>query len=1022
MIENKELEFPHYIILKASAGSGKTTVLTKRYVSFLLSSHIPFGGIRKILAITFSNNAAYEMKSRILTWLKDLYFKNTEAIQNFSEILSLNEDELSTSAERILEEIINNYSDFQVKTIDSFMTSIFKASAIDFDYAPDFEIIMNNEFFMNYAYDLFLKDIEEGFPKAEFFKEIIDKISPFRDSFIWDPADDVLKKLKDLHNVISSTIKQFDFQILDEEIEKIQNEIAQKMNLLIREVASSGLERNSNNRIFDSFSYILKTGNFKELIEKGITVPPVKKPKDKNLLRNYEYLINLWEEFKVVVEKYVYLYSRSYYSSYLKIFRDFEERLRRVKQKEAKIFIEDINKSLSGYINASVVPDIYFRLGDKIHHFFIDEFQDTSPLQWVNLTPLIENALSEGGSLFVVGDTKQAIYSFRGADYRIMRELEKKNVFPSAIKLVKELNINYRSKGKILEFVDVFFKEKIKEKDIYAEASYLTGISSYEQISKEGAEHEGYVEIAPFYVEDEESDEKIKDYLKRTIEDAKTRGYALKDMAILAFKNEQVVGISAILNELKFPFISYSSLDVRKRKVTVEILNMLKFLDSPIDDFSFSVFLLGDLYRRFIAHTEKVEEEAFLRQIEQFLLKYRENSPLYKYFQKEFSQRWERDFQKLFKLTGYLPLYDLITAILNNLRAFEVMHEEEATFLKLLEIVSVFESRGLGSIKDFIEFVSSPGDDEKVWNLSLGSDIDALQVMTIHKAKGLGFPVVIIFLEDLREKVDDYVIYESEGSNSIYIFKINNEMAKKSEILNEIKTWKKLSNTADTLNTLYVAFTRAQEELYIACKVKKESSFPFDVLKQFFGEKYGNKSSKPSLEIKDIRTISTEYDISEIDFPVVTEKIHLKEKERGDFIHRLLAEIEYFHEGLMEELSLKIEEISREMKKEVDSFEIKETLMNLFRNEEISKFFISFPDRLVFNEFEVVDGNGLVHRLDRVVIDPDKLTVIEYKTGHPSEEHKEQLKLYLKLISQIYEKLKVQGCLYYLDLGEIRWS
>lgn len=1019
MIDNKVLEFPHYIILKASAGSGKTTALTKRYVSFLLSPHIPHNGLRKILAITFSNNAAYEMKSRILKWLKDLYFKNAEVIQSFSEILSLNEEELSSSAGEVLDEIINNYSDFQVKTIDSFMTSIFKASAVDFDYNSDFEIIMNNEFFMNYAYDLFLKDLEEGTYKAEIFKEIIEKISPFRNSFIWNPAEDIFKKIKDLYQVRSSTVKEFYFTSLDSAVKDIENELIEIIKETMKEVSSSGFERNLKNQIFDSFDTIIRTRNFKEIIERGINTPPVKKPKDKVLLGTYEKIIFLWQKFQELVAKYAYLYGITFYSAYIKIFRDFEESLKRIKQKEGKIFIEDINKMLSEYLNISLIPDVYFRLGEKIHHFLIDEFQDTSPLQWANLKPLIENALSEGGSLFVVGDTKQAIYSFRGADYRIMRQLEREHIFLSSAKKIEELNINYRSKGKILEFIDEFFKEKIKAKDLYLEASCLTGINSYEQTSQAGTDNEGYVEIKAFYAEDDESEIAVREYLLRTITGVQERGYALKDIAILAFKNEQVVAISSLLNELKLPFISYSSLDVRKRKITIEILNLLKFLDSPIDDFSFSVFILGDLYKRFMAQIENTEEKIIFREIEQFILKNRDFSPFYKCFQTHFPQIWQNYFQKLFRLTGYLPLYDLLIAIFNSFKVFDIMPEEEATFLKILEVVKIFEGKRLGSIKDFIEFVSSTGDDERIWNISLGSDIDAIQVMTIHKAKGLGFPVVILFLEDLRDKVNEYIIHETE--KGINLLKITNELANKSEIFRAIKDAEKVSRMTEILNTLYVAFTRAQEELYLLCKVKKEKSFPFDVLGEFFDKNYGSKSYKIPSKFSEFSTISVEHYYFEMDFPVMSEKIHLKEKQRGDFIHHFLSEIEYFYEGFFDELELKIEKLSREMKKHFDVMEIKKIIMDMFNNEEMIELFIPKTGRKFFNEFEISDENGLIHRIDRVVIDSDKVTLIEYKTGNPSEEHIRQLKLYLKLISSIYRNFNMRGCLYYLDLRKIRW-
>src|SRR4030043_1667655 len=138
-----DIRFPQITLLKASAGSGKTYSLTERFVQFLLSNKIPQNHLRNILAISFSNNAAKEMKERILSWLKDIYFNDPEKIGKLSEIVSLRKEDLPARAEAMIDEILKNYTEFQVKTIDSFMTSIYKASAINLGYSPDFDIVMS---------------------------------------------------------------------------------------------------------------------------------------------------------------------------------------------------------------------------------------------------------------------------------------------------------------------------------------------------------------------------------------------------------------------------------------------------------------------------------------------------------------------------------------------------------------------------------------------------------------------------------------------------------------------------------------------------------------------------------------------------------------------------------------------------------------------------------------------------------------------------------------------------------------
>jgi len=160
--KDNSIHFPHFTVLKASAGSGKTYALTRRIVLFLLSEKIPQNSLRNILAITFSNNAAKEMKERTLDWLKEIHFGNPNKIAELVEMTSQPAEVMKNKAAEIINEILENYTDFQIKTIDSFMTTVFKASAIDFGYNPDFEILMDNSFLMAYAFNLFLRNVKEG--------------------------------------------------------------------------------------------------------------------------------------------------------------------------------------------------------------------------------------------------------------------------------------------------------------------------------------------------------------------------------------------------------------------------------------------------------------------------------------------------------------------------------------------------------------------------------------------------------------------------------------------------------------------------------------------------------------------------------------------------------------------------------------------------------------------------------------------------------------------------------------------
>jgi ATP-dependent helicase/nuclease subunit A len=204
--KDADIRFPQVTILKASAGSGKTYSLTERFVQFLLSSKIPQNHLRNILAITFSNNAAKEMKERILSWLKDIYFGDSDKIEDLSEIVSLKKEHLPAKAGAVIDEILRNYTEFQVKAIDSFMTSIYKASAIDLGYSPDFEIVMAPENMMAYAFNRFLRGVKENTPEAKFLERLLEIILDSRggeSAYLWDPSKDFLEETVELYHKLS---------------------------------------------------------------------------------------------------------------------------------------------------------------------------------------------------------------------------------------------------------------------------------------------------------------------------------------------------------------------------------------------------------------------------------------------------------------------------------------------------------------------------------------------------------------------------------------------------------------------------------------------------------------------------------------------------------------------------------------------------------------------------------------------------------------------------------------------------
>jgi ATP-dependent helicase/nuclease subunit A len=1018
--KDSELKFPHFTVLKASAGSGKTHMLTKRFVQFILSEKISRNNLRNILAITFSNNASKEMKEKIIDWLKRLYFGDPELTQQMLEAVSMDREKLAERAGQMVEEILWDYADFEVRTIDSFMTSIFKTSAIDFGFNTEFDILMNNDALMEYSFDLFLRSVREGTKEAELLLSIITAIQEGQrgqEAYMWDPSSVLLEEVEGLYGKLSATGKNPRIEEYLEAFDDIKNDIRTAIEGLEKVILKSGLVKRANSS-FDTILDLVREGRFADLIGKGLKTPPVNKPGkgQSDLQTSFDQIVEQWENAASLINKYIALLVRSRSMPYLKVYESFREIVESVKRRQGKVFIEDISRNLAEYLNEEIVPDIYFRIGETIYHFLIDEFQDTSLIQWHNLFPLFENALSQGGSLFVVGDTKQAIYGFRNADYTIMRKYERTNPFPSARHCVKELTTSRRSLRKILDFNEEVFQKIVAGNDKYKEAGNRSGLTDYVQCARDGSS-QGYCEVVLEERDDDTSPE------RRAIQDLvaqlRSRGFNYGDIAILTRRNEDVVKITLWLNEKNIDFISYSNLDIRRRKTTGEIVALLNFLDSPMDDLSFSTFINGEIFGALLRaeHPEFTPER-----LREFLFGYRESPPLYKSFQKEFSILWEKYFAGLFRVSGYFPIYDLVTEAYAVFRVFETLGDEEAALVKILEAVKEFEGAGYNSIRDFLDFAGDSDSGELEWNMDVPKALDAVKVMTIHKSKGLGFPAVIVLLYEGRHRGFDYIIEEEE--NGVRLLKINKKTMISDPTFERLYEEEVTKENVNRLNSLYVGFTRAKEELYVIGVKGRSETFPFDLLpvSDFAAAVKPDRCNFPAAKSSEV--FSVRHHNKQIEAEVRTdEMISVEERERGEFIHRVLYHVEYLYDDMESVLEDIIRRVTAAIASESAAEGVKKLLFRLFGSKEIATYFEPHPGREVKREQEFSDEDGHLFRMDRVVIDPDRVTILDFKTGGEGwtdEKYRAQMRKYMKIAKDIYPGRRLEGRIVYVDLGEIR--
>jgi ATP-dependent exoDNAse (exonuclease V) beta subunit len=1023
------IQLPSITVLKASAGSGKTRTLTERYVQFLLSPVVPKNALRNILAITFSNNASREMKDSILLWLKSLHFRDPGRLVEIASITGGGEAGIVRRAGEMLENVLSQYSDFQVRTIDSFLSTIFRASAIELGVPPDFRIELNSAPLMEYAFDLFLRDARQGSEAAAVLDRAVVAVVDQRgesDGFPWEPASTLRSRVMD----IEKHVGMLEADPVIEDTAGAARGLAERILGCLEEVEqlvrASGLKENPRSAFRKSLG-LARAGMFADIATRGMATGPVKKPagkahglepaaQDLRALAAWEKIAAIWEKTRALAGEYAALMARGFYAPYLRLHAELCATLERVKKTRGIVFISDVSRKLLSCMSEDMVPEVYFRIGEKIFHYLIDEFQDTSPLQWRNLHPLIENSLAQGGSLFVVGDTKQAIYGFRHADYTIMRSMESESPFPSTRQhTTLSMQTNFRSRPAVVRLSERVFRENAAVLPEYREAVHKSGLDDWRQ-SPHDTSTPGRVSVEILARNDEDPPERVK--LHALIDELHERGYRWGDIAVLASRNDQIVKATSWLNEMGVPFLSYSSLDVRRRKTAGEMLALLTFLDSPKDDLSFVTFILGDVFKAALADAAGSPTPMHLHR---FLLESKDRRPLYKAFQLKFPEAWERFFAGLFRSAGYLPLYDLVSEIYAAFDVFEKKPDEEATLAKLLETIKDFEGRGSNSLRDFLRFAESREGDS-AWDIDVPEGADSVRAMTIHKAKGLGFPVVIALLYGERNRGFGHTVLQEEGQ--LRLVKLTRQLSRADAELSAVYDGELLRDKVSKLNGLYVAITRAKEEMYVIGVKGERDSFPFDVLPET-GFAEGAAGRPPASGAPHATPALLSHAARPVPPSVGAKRLGHGERARGELVHAALSRITYASAPLEAQVLQALGRAARAMRAdaETDYAELARATASLIGVAPLAELFSARPERTVFTEWEVCSAEGKLFRMDRVVVDKERITVIDWKTGaeeDQEDQHQEQLANYSRILQAIYPGRQVSAILAYLDRVETR--
>lgn len=925
-------------IFKASAGSGKTHTLSKTYLDLLLKADSKTA-YRNILAVTFTNKATEEMKERIL---RDL----------------AKEGKTNPRAREILINLLHDYGSFSVSTIDKFFQQALRAFSRELGSSGNYQIELDKASLTKEAMDRvlddltekdkdllgwFTKQLETALDNGESFHlesslyEMAEEFGDVNEKFTYDK-----KKLTDLKEKCKEIVDTFHKDVYENAL-CIDTTTWGK-------TAAKGLAQ-----------YAGAQTKYKDSVKAANATTLAKLAETTGCEAMYA-LMNpqgrRWKEYRTarMVEKVIFT---------LGLAEEFYSKLAIIEEEKGVISLDESTSLLRDIIDGSDAPFIYEKLGVRFNHFLLDEFQDTSVVQWENFKPLLANSVSEGYSNIIVGDVKQSIYRWRNSDWNLLdKEIEEN--FKGKVEVIT-LKENWRSTQSIVNFNNEFFTfaaDNLGLSTIYADVKQKVKVED----SQEGC-------VTVDFCEDEL--EMIDGY----IEQAVAAGAKMSDMAILLRTNGEGKKVAEYLLSKGYSVISDDSLDLKSSLIIRKIVSYLHSLCNNSD--SLNTYL-----------SESLEIDS------------------------------ERE---------YHSLLDLVDGVIKDLSE---THPDEIKGQTLF-IQSFMD--------DILEWTSIHGNDLrqylKHWEeskiaISSPNDPNAIRITTVHKSKGLAFPIVIfpfaekvgLFKEDTLWCHLDSNAEMGESFNSIFpvvLGKSSGDSFFSESLKNEMEMQR-----IDNLNIFYVCLTRARKEMHIIAKNPPKSlidgkSSPNDLSQLLylyceqngytFGSPYRwNEASKK--EDSEIEEFDAEYETYGMN-PEACSRRFVASSDAWDYFSEEGIGQSKRLRGIEQHALLSRIRTSDDAPEVLRSIEPQTRELLLERISAHSEWFS--PELKTLNEVAIIDSFGNTNRPDRVLVDEEgRVTVIDFKFGEEDEKYSGQVRRYMRLFREMGYG-EVRGYIWYVPIDKI---
>ena len=1075
---------PRLLVYKASAGSGKTFTLAVQYIRQLIEDPYSY---RRILAVTFTNKATTEMKERILSQLYGIATSLKSSDGYLKEIMKTSDksvDEIRKAADTALKNIIHDYSRFRIETIDSFFQSVMRNLARELELGANMTIELNNGDVLSDAVDSMIEKLDRMSPTLYWLLEYIEE--RIADDKRWNVSSEIKgfgrnifdeayiekgvalreklkdtkfipqyrKKLQEKRESILDTMRGF-----SEHFQEILNANgltpadlkngARGIGSYFNKIASGKLSNDVRNSTVEKClegaeNWTTKTSPYKDTI---ISLA------NQVLIQ----VLNDAESTRMSSNKVLNSCDMSLrYLNNLQLLMRIDSEVREQNLSHNRFLLSDTNALLHSIIREGDASFVYEKIGTTIDTVMIDEFQDTSRMQWENFHLLLEESLAQKEGSMIVGDIKQSIYRWRNGDWKILAGLDKDRSFRLNS---KTLDTNWRSEANIIAFNNDIFTSACKvlnERYKADEGEDCTQLlDAYNDVRQKTSKDtkEGYIKLS-FLKNSEEHPytDTTMELLAEEVDSLVKKGVRVNDIAILVRKNKSIPAIADYFDKnTPYRVVSDEAFRLDASLAVCMLIDGLRYISEPTDRIACA--RLAVAYQKEILKKDVDYNTVLLNSVEDYL---------------------PAEFRLMLPEMSLMPLYELLEKLFVIFR-MDMIEEQDAYLCAFYDAVTEYMQNNSSELTSFLTY----------WNDTLyaktipSGEISGIRILSIHKSKGLEYHTVLLPFCDWKMENETYNhmlwcrINEADADKEPFceldLTPVNYSSAMAESYFSDSYREERLQLWVDNLNLLYVAFTRACKNLIVWCKDEQKDTVSkllresIDCMKEIkmtcnmteldeedeenkeendepivyeygeiciSGEKKKSDSTNRLVAIPDAVNVKIESLETEIDFKQSNrsadfirgdedeeENLRSQYIRQGQLLHTLFASIDTKEDLTAAIERLLFEGVIESAEKAQEIYEIAERALNL---DEVKDWYSG--EWTLYNECSIIyndeQGKMQTRRPDRVMMKGKEVIVVDFKFGKKKPEYSTQVREYMSLLSEMgYTDIK--GYIWYVYSGEL---